>query len=244
MRPQLPLSTAAAVVCAALALGTAGPAAAATHPSHDGGRTATTARAGTAHAPRQDSDTLAARLETLKRLGGMLTPVNGLLDATAKAPGGRLPAAEATRLAAAAQRAIAAARPAGAKGSPAAGTRALAPADSISDALDALSKAVDALVAGAEAGDTADTQQALGDAITHTVDVIVANIMGGLSASGVTGLPATSLPALPGADDPASTLPAATDPASTLPAATGPEGISTLPTFAHPGLTDPTALMN
>jgi hypothetical protein len=223
MRPQLPLSAAAATACAALVIGIAGPASAAVQPAHDTGGTATAvapAKDGLARAAAPDAAALALarKIDGLKNTDAVLAPVTALLSATATAHDHRLPAADAARLLASAHQAIAAAKPASARAATAA-----APTDAISDALDALSKALDALVASAQAGDTSATSTALGDAITKTVDAIVASLLGGL-----TTVPAATLPATPGTDGP--------EPI-TLPA-TGASAVSTLPVFAHPGLID------
>ncbi|WP_329457397.1 hypothetical protein [Streptomyces sp. NBC_01497] len=230
MRPQLSLST-AALACAALALATAGPAVAAAPSSHDTGRTLAPAEHTLPRVPPPDAATLTHRIDALDRADGVLAPVTRLLRTAVAAEHGRIPAADAARLVTAAKKAITAAKPAGA---PATGTRAAAPADAVDDALAALGASVDALAASAATGDTATTSKAVSDALAHLVDVVVAN-----AASG--DLPQSELPDLP--DLPAlpvlPTTPGTQDPGtSTLPAPTTPSGISTLPVFAHPGLSD------
>ncbi|RRR75731.1 hypothetical protein [Streptomyces sp. RP5T] len=91
---------ASTALCAALLVGLAGPAAVAADPARE------RADAGT-RAPLPDADTLLAQVKRLGDLGGVLTPVTGLLNAVLKADDGRLPAADAAEFATAVKDAIA-----------------------------------------------------------------------------------------------------------------------------------------
>ncbi|MEV0441972.1 hypothetical protein AB0I84_05130 [Streptomyces spectabilis] len=86
-------------LCAALLLGTAGPAIAMQAES----RQEVTA----AEVPLPGADALLGQVKALGDLGGVLTPVTDLLNAALKADNGQLPAADATKLAEAVTAAIA-----------------------------------------------------------------------------------------------------------------------------------------
>ncbi|KIF69473.1 hypothetical protein HY68_14220, partial [Streptomyces sp. AcH 505] len=85
MRPLVSRRAATAAVCAALVLGTAGPAAAtysAHHAAHSAGAEAL--------APVPGADALTSQTKALGDVGGVLAPVTDLLTAVLKADGGKL----------------------------------------------------------------------------------------------------------------------------------------------------------
>ncbi|WP_051838935.1 hypothetical protein [Streptomyces sp. NRRL F-5126] len=236
MRPQLPLTAAAAAACTALALGTAGPAAAAVHTPHGAGHAAPAAHQPLPRAPLPDAATLARQINTLRDAGGVLTPVTDLLRTVAAAKDGKVPAAEANRLGDAATHAITAAKPKAA----ATGTRpdaAAKPKATVTQALDGLQKSVDALVTAAKAGNATKARTGTSDAVTKLVNVLVADVLaGGLPKPDLPGLP--DLPTMPATSTTlpsTSTLPSSDRPATTTLPADVP-AVSTLPAPAVPGM--------
>ncbi|QEU94288.1 hypothetical protein [Streptomyces kanamyceticus] len=195
-------------LCATLLLGTAGPAvAAAGDVTHDETRSAP-------RAPVPAPDALLAQVKQLADVGGVLTPVTGLLDAVLKADGNKLSPEDAKKHADAVKAAIDAAAKA-APEAPAAKLPATpeapklpaapavpklplggaeraaeVPLDVKADALAALQSAVDALVKAATAGDAKTVLTQAPVVLTALVNVAVATLLSG-------GLPAPSLPGLP-----------------------------------------------
>ncbi|MFG2649046.1 hypothetical protein [Streptomyces sp. NPDC048436] len=104
---------AATALCTTLLLGAAGPVVAAENDT-PGGSAQEAVRA-----PVPKATELLAQAKTLGDIGGVLTPVTELLTAALKADGGKLPAADATKLADAARKAIAGAGAAKAPAAPA-----------------------------------------------------------------------------------------------------------------------------
>lgn len=207
---------ATSVLCASLLLGTAGPVIAAESDSPHG----STQEA--ARAPVPDADKLLAQVKTLADAGGVLTPVTDLLTAVLKADGGKLPAADATKLAGPVKDAITKASAAAPKApelpkAPAAPDTqtlpqtpalpkalpgdAVAQADPKADALKALQTAVDALLKAATSGDVKAVTGALPTVLTGLVNLVAATLLGGgLPAPDLAGLPALpKAPALPAA---------------------------------------------
>ncbi|MFI1681887.1 hypothetical protein [Streptomyces sp. NPDC020607] len=190
-------------LCAALLLGTAGPALASEgDASRDPARTAP--RAPAAPDPM-------AQVQQLTNIAGVLTPVTGLLTAVLKAPGNKLSAEEVKKHTEAVKKAIETAAKPPAKGasdaapeavpetapgtplgaaSKTAGRAAKAPLDAKADALAALQKAVDGLLKAAAAGDAKAVVAQVPVVLTGVVNFLVASVLGG-------GLPAPNLPGLP-----------------------------------------------
>ncbi|MGW0417333.1 hypothetical protein [Streptomyces sp. NPDC003015] len=189
---------ASTALCAALLVGTAGPAAVA-DPARERARTAS-------GAPLPDADTLLAQVKSLGDLGGVLTPVTDLLNSVLKADNGQLSAAEANRLGTAVKDAIAKATttaPAHPADTLPAPTRSgvnasVAPADVIGDALAALQKAIDELIKAVTSGDAAQVPPAVTGSVTSLVNTVAATLLGGKlprpSLPGPPGLPANGLP--------------------------------------------------
>ncbi|HEY9367005.1 MAG TPA: hypothetical protein VIU94_00920, partial [Streptomyces sp.] len=112
MRPQVSSRAVAMAICAALTLGTAGPAFADSSPASRAEATTESAESTAARDPLPNAAALLAQVEALADLGGVLTPVTDLLDAVLNADDGQLPAADAKALADKIKAAIAAAKPA------------------------------------------------------------------------------------------------------------------------------------
>ncbi|WP_371527433.1 hypothetical protein OG302_16140 [Streptomyces sp. NBC_01283] len=209
---------ATSVLCASLLLGTAGPVIAAESDSPHG----STQEA--ARAPVPGADKLLPQVKTLADAGGVLTPVTDLLTAVLKADGGKLPAADAAKLAGPVKDAITKASAAAPKApelpkTPAAPDTqtlpqtpalpkalpddSMAQADPKADALKALQTSVNALLKAATSGDVKAVTGAVPTVLTGLVNLVAATLLGG-------GLPApdlAGLPALPKA--PAPNLPQA-----------------------------------
>ncbi|WP_328319227.1 hypothetical protein [Streptomyces sp. NBC_00388] len=196
MPPKAGLLVSSAV-CGALTLGIAGPAACATAGDSPVPRTATAPPA-----PVPGAGRLAGQAKLLGDAGGVLSPVTVLLDAVLKAPGGKLSAAEAAKLAGPVRDALskvtegtpgapaAPGIPGGATGvsgtpaapDPGAALKARAAAD--------LQSKVDTLVRASTAGTPAQVATAAQGVVTAEVNAVVAVVLGG-------GLPAANLPGLP-----------------------------------------------
>jgi hypothetical protein len=173
---------ASTALCAVLLVGM-GPAAVAADPPRERAHPASAA----SRAPLPDADALLAQVKGLGDLGGVLTPVTGLLNSVLKADNGQLPAAEATKLHTAVRDAIAkATTPVPAL--PA--TPVPASADVIGDALAALQKAIDELIKAVTSGDAGQVAPAVDDSVTSLVNTVAATLLGGK-------LPAPSLPGPP-----------------------------------------------
>ncbi|MGB8944719.1 MAG: hypothetical protein WCD21_31475 [Streptomyces sp.] len=209
---------ATSVLCASLLLGTAGPVIAAESDSPHG----STQEA--ARAPVPGADKLLPQVKTLADAAGVLSPVTDLLTAVLKADGGKLPAADAAKLAGPVKDAITKASAAAPKApelpqTPAAPDTqtlpqtpalpkalpgdSMAQADPKADALKALQTSVNALLKAATSGDVKAVTGALPTVVTGLVNLVAATLLGG-------GLPApdlAGLPALPKA--PAPNLPQA-----------------------------------
>jgi hypothetical protein len=104
---------AATALCTTLLLGSAGPVDAAENDTPHGSAQEAV------RAPVPGAAALLAKSKTLSDAGGLLTPVSALLTAVLKADGGKLPAAQAKKLADAAKKAIAGAGSAKAPAAPA-----------------------------------------------------------------------------------------------------------------------------
>ncbi|QES42885.1 hypothetical protein DEJ49_19500 [Streptomyces venezuelae] len=186
-------------LCAALLLGTAGPALASVgDASRDQARTAPRAPA----AP----DPL-AQVQQLINIEGVLKAVSELLTAVLKAPGNKLSPEDVKKHTEALKKALEAAAKPPAKGAteavPKTATEAVpktvtgvaaradkAPLDPKADAVAALQKAVDALLKAATAGDIKAVAAQVPTILTGVVNFLVASITGG-------GLPAPALPETP-----------------------------------------------
>ncbi|MFD7295265.1 hypothetical protein ACFV9W_18445 [Streptomyces sp. NPDC059897] len=193
-------------LCGALALGVAGPAGAAFSSVRD---VPAGSGSGVSVAPVPGAEALAKQNAALAGAGAVVQPVTDLVAGVLKAPDGKLPKDEAAEHAAEVKKALDSLA-AGAKG--AAGTagvpggRAQAPGpELVAKAAADLQAKVDALVKASAAGDAKATAAALQAALTGTVNVVVAIVLGGdLPAPDLKGLP--KLPSLPGVD-PVQTLP-------------------------------------
>ncbi|MEW2388851.1 hypothetical protein AB0933_10890 [Streptomyces venezuelae] len=188
-------------LCAALLLGTAGPALASVGDApSDPARTAS-------RAPAPDAKALLGQAQQLGGLGGVLTPVTELLTAVLKAPESKLSPEDAKKHVDAVKAAIDAAAKAAPKAPgtgglpsvpetpklPTGGAQSDAKAptmDPKADALAALQKAVDELVKAATAGDPKAVLAAAPKVLLGLVNAVVATVLGG-------GLPAPNLPGLP-----------------------------------------------
>ncbi|WP_405777944.1 hypothetical protein [Streptomyces sp. NBC_00859] len=190
-------SLVSSAVCGALALGIAGPAA---HAAAGGPRAARPVSAPAAPVP--GAGKLLSQSKLLGEAGGVLAPVTDLLDAVLRAPAGRLPAADATKLADPVKGALARVTE-GALAAPAApgipgGVTGVSGAPSAPDpgaALKAkaagdLQGKVDSLVEASTTGSSAEVAAAVQAVVTSQVNVLVATVLGG-------GLPAANLPGLP-----------------------------------------------
>lgn len=211
MRSLVSSRAAAAAVCAALVLGTAGTAVATTvHESP--------ARAGAevAVAPVADVEALQQQTQTLRSLSGAITPVTDLLDAVLKAENGRLPAADVQKHQAAIKKALEdvrkvaqanPAKPAGnAHANPAnamgADHKAPAAAELTAAAVASVQKSTDALLKAAATKDAKAVATQSEAVVTSLVNLAAAMVMNGrLPAPNLPGLP--ELPKLPGAEAPA-----------------------------------------
>ncbi|WP_328378331.1 hypothetical protein OG372_22640 [Streptomyces sp. NBC_01020] len=196
MSPKAGLLVSSAV-CGALTLGIAGPAAYAAVGDAPAARPASAPAV-----PVPGADKLASQAKLLGDAGGVLKPVTDLVNAVLKAPDGKLPAADATKLADPVKAALAKVTeaapaapaapgiPGGATGvsgapaapDPGAALKAKAAAD--------LQAKVDALVKAVTTGKPTEVAAAVQAVLTAQVNVLVAILLGG-------GLPAANLPGLP-----------------------------------------------
>ncbi|MFF4500014.1 hypothetical protein [Streptomyces sp. NPDC001401] len=145
---------ASTVLCAALLVGIAAPAAVAAESARE--RTHASSRA-----PVPGADELLAQVKSLGDLGGVLTPVAKLLNAVLKADSGQLSVAEAQKLGDAVKDAIAKVAPVATK-------------DLKGDALTALKKAVDTLLAAVASGDADKIAPAVTGVVTALGKVLAA----------------------------------------------------------------------
>ncbi|MEW2525497.1 hypothetical protein [Streptomyces sp. NPDC047071] len=208
-------------LCAALLLGTAGPAIAMQAEARQ--------EATAVKAPVPGADALLGQVTALGDLGSVLSPVTDLLEAALKADNGQLPAPDAAKLGDAVKEAIAKIT-AGAPVAPPAALPAVpqapaapavppapavpqlpaalpklplggpqaaqVPLDVKDDALKALQTAVDTLLKAVTSGDPTQVVPAVTGVVTGLVNVVVATVLsGGLPIPNLPGLPA--LPKLP-----------------------------------------------
>ncbi|WP_328906598.1 hypothetical protein OG230_28550 [Streptomyces sp. NBC_00234] len=197
------VSTAA---CCALTLGSAGAQAmaAAESPANSTGILA-------AEPTIPGAEQLGAQAGLLKDTSGVLAPVTELIDAVLKAPDGKLPEAEATKLAAPVTDSLAPFKEKAATTLPApdVATPGVAPGPQAEPDPGAVLKAeaaadlqakVDALVKAAASGKPAEVAAAVQATITGSLNVVVSVVLGGgLPAPDLAGLPA--LPKIPGVPD-------------------------------------------
>jgi hypothetical protein len=184
MRPLVSRRAATAVVCAALVLGAAGPAAASAHiATRDAG-------AHTARSPLPLSPAPGKQAEALQ---DVVTPVADLIKDVLATGHGRLSAAEAKKHSAAITDALAAMKDATPGSSRAAlpteGHGKAAPADLTDDALAALKQVTDALIDAARTGDTTGVVTQVTAVVTSLVNLILATLLG-------SALPPAALPDL------------------------------------------------
>jgi hypothetical protein len=179
-------SVAAAVVCAALAVGAAAP---------TGVRTVESSSVST-QVPATDAAAILRQTATLGEAGGLVTPVANLIESALTADGGKLSGERAQRYLSAVTTAIAnvsAAKP-GVPAAPEAATKGAAvvgtPAELKADALDEVRKSAEALAAAATAGNAADVVTQAQATVASLVKFVVATVLTG-------GLPAPKLPGLP-----------------------------------------------
>ncbi|WP_330345324.1 hypothetical protein OG739_13885 [Streptomyces longwoodensis] len=214
---RLPLrSTAATALCAAIVIGIAGPAAAATDTARDRAHAAF-------HAPVPDANRLLAQVKDFGDLGAVLTPVTDLLTDALRSDSGQLTSEQATRFGDAIREVIAritatsAVLPStpSAPSAPGDLPASVLPApldgsdhdrtghgksvhgekatDLTDVALTGLQNKVDALVQAVTSGDTAQVGPAASGLITGLVDLVTAVLVGsGLPAADLAGLPSLS----------------------------------------------------
>lgn len=220
MRSHVSSRAAAAAVCAALVLGTAGTAVATTTHETPAGVGAEAARA-----PIADAAAIKQQAEALGSLSGAITPVTDLLADVLAADNGQLAAADVQRHQAAVKKGLDAVKnaapaapatpadnvgnadnadamnPANAVG---ADGKASAPAaaDLMAQAVASVQKSTDALLKAATAKDAKAVATQSKAVVTSLVNLTTALVMnGGLPAPNLPGLP--ELPKLPGAEAPA-----------------------------------------
>ncbi|MET4927363.1 hypothetical protein P3L51_34235 [Streptomyces sp. PSRA5] len=206
MRSLASSRAAAAAVCAALVLGTAGTAVAAT--AHE---TPTGVGADAVRAPVADAEALKQQTQTLASLSNTITPVTDLLTAVLKADNGQIAAADVQRHQAAIKEALDSvkaatpanpAKPAG-NANPVnavgADHKAPAAADLTAEAVASVQKATDALLKATATKDANAVATQSKAVVTSLVNLATALVMNG-------SLPAPNLPGLPklpGAEAPA-----------------------------------------
>ncbi|GGJ16815.1 hypothetical protein [Streptomyces brasiliensis] len=166
---------ASTALCAALLAGITGPVAMAA----DSARQRSHA---VSQAPVPGADALLAQIKSLGNLGGVVTPVTGVLNTVLKADNGQLSTTEATQLINAVKQAIADATP-----KDIADPRAK---DTVSDAVAALQKSLDTLRDAVISGDAGRVATAVTGVVTALVNHVAAVLLAG-------GLPAPDLPGLP-----------------------------------------------
>ncbi|MFC8827753.1 hypothetical protein ACFT9I_20710 [Streptomyces sp. NPDC057137] len=215
MRSLVSSRAAAAAVCAALVLGTAGTAVATTAHETPAGVGADVARA-----PIADAEAIKQQTQTLASLSNAITPVTDLLTAVLKADNGQIAAADVQKHQAAIKKALDAvknaapanpakpANPAGNAGNAnpvnavGADHKAPAAADVTAQAVASVQKATDALLKATTAKDATAVATQSKAVVTSLVNLTTALVMNGsLPAPNLPGLP--ELPKLPGAEAPA-----------------------------------------
>lgn len=216
MRSHVSSRAAAAAVCAALVLGTAGTAVATT--GTDKAPAGVGAEAD--RAPVADVAAIKQQAEALSSLSGAITPVTDLLADVLAADNGQLAAADVQKHQAAIKKGLEAVRnatpaapakpagnngnadamnPANAVGSEA---KAPAPADLTAQAVDSVQRSTDALLKAAATKDAKAVATRSQAVVTSLVNLITALVMnGGMPAPNLPGLP--ELPKLPEAELPA-----------------------------------------
>ncbi|MEV8341076.1 hypothetical protein [Streptomyces niveus] len=211
MRSLVSSRAAAAAVCAALVLGTAGTAVATTAHQPPAG-----VGADVADAPVADVEALRQQTQTLGALSGAITPVTALLDAVLKAENGQLPAADVQKHQAAIKKGLEAVRNA-AQANPAkpadnaahtnpvnavgADHKAPAAADLTAAAVASVQKSTDALLKASATKDAKAVATQSEAVVTSLVNLTAATVVNGaLPAPNLPGLP--ELPKLPGAEAP------------------------------------------
>ncbi|MGW1015977.1 hypothetical protein [Streptomyces niveus] len=208
MRSLVSSRAAAAAVCAALVLGTAGTAVATTAHQPPAG-----VGADVADAPVADVEALRQQSQTLGALSGAITPVTALLDAALKAENGRLPAADVQKHQAAIKKGLEAVRNA-AQANPAkpadnanpvnavgADHKAPAAADLTTAAVASVQKSTDALLKASATKDAKAVATQSEAVVTSLVNLTAATVVNGaLPAPNLPGLP--EMPKLPGAEAP------------------------------------------
>ncbi|WP_381797437.1 hypothetical protein [Streptomyces niveus] len=236
MRSHVSSRAAAAAVCAALVLGTAGTAVAVTSANE----TPAGVGAEAFRAPIADAAAIKQQAEALSSLSGAITPVTDLLADVLAADNGQLAAADIQKHQAAIKKGLdavknaapaAPAKPADNDGNAdamnpvnavGADGKAPAAADMTARAVDSVQRSTDALLKAAATKDSKAVATQSQAVVTSLVNLTTALVMNGaMPAPNLPGLP--ELPKLPGAELPA--------PAPELPAAPAPElpGVPTTP---------------
>ncbi|MEU0697304.1 hypothetical protein ABZ353_08950 [Streptomyces niveus] len=244
MRSHVSSRAAAAAVCAALVLGTAGTAVAVTSANE----TPAGVGAEAFRAPIADAAAIKQQAEALSSLSGAITPVTDLLADVLAADNGQLAAADIERHQAAIKKGLdavknaapaapaAPAKPADNDGNAdamnpvnavGADGKAPAAADMTAQAVDSVQRSTDALLKAAATKDSKAVATQSQAVVTSLVNLTTALVMNGaMPAPNLPGLP--ELPKLPGAESPvpAPELPA---PAPEVPAAPELPGVPTTP---------------